>query len=65
MGMLTTLNPHILLAGFNHAWSNDSYHWQDFIKRPARTITCKSLEKEAAFRFQAFGDFDKEDGPLA
>ena len=56
---------HLSLAGFNHAWSNDSYHWQDFIKRPARTITCKSLEKEAAFRFQAFGDFDKEDGPLA
>lgn len=49
-------------AGFNHAWSADSYHWQDFVKRPARTITCRSLEKEASFRFQAFAEFDKEDG---
>lgn len=48
-------------AGFDHAWCNDSYHWQDFIKRPARTIVCRSLEKDASFRFQAFAEFDKDD----
>ena len=47
--------------GFGHSWCTDAYHWQDLIRRPTRGITCKSLEKEASFRFQAFADFDRRD----
>lgn len=49
-----------LAAGFGYAWSAESFHWQDLIKRPTRSIVCKSA-KEAAFRFQAYAIHDKSD----
>ena len=47
--------------GFGHTWCSDAYNWQDLVKRPSRTISCKSTEKEASFRFQAFADYDRTD----
>ncbi|GJN91455.1 hypothetical protein Rhopal_004478-T1 [Rhodotorula paludigena] len=46
--------------GFGYAWSNDSLHWQDLIKRPSRAVVCKA-QKDAAFRFQTYAVHDKAD----
>ncbi|BGP36549.1 Vacuolar protein sorting-associated protein 13 [Rhodotorula kratochvilovae] len=46
--------------GFGYAWSTESLHWQDLIKRPTRAIVCKSPQ-EAAFRFQTYAVHDKAD----
>ncbi|KAM0749832.1 hypothetical protein T439DRAFT_348604 [Meredithblackwellia eburnea MCA 4105] len=46
--------------GFGYAWSTESYHWKDLIKRPTRAIVCKS-NTEAAFRYQAYAIQDKQD----
>jgi vacuolar protein sorting-associated protein 13A/C len=48
-------------AGFGYAWYSESLYWQDLIKRPARSIACKSNENEAPFRFQAYTVHDCND----
>ena len=51
--------------GFEYNWSNESFYWQDLIKRPTRSITCRSLnQNEPLFRFQTCADFDNND-PLS
>ncbi len=47
--------------GHGYAWSAESLHWQDLVKRPTRAIACKSMTKEAPFRFQAYAVQDKTD----
>lgn len=47
--------------GHEHRWSEEAYGWQDLIRRPARTILCKSAQNEAPFRFQAYADYDRKD----
>ncbi|KZO93498.1 vacuolar protein sorting-associated protein 13 [Calocera viscosa TUFC12733] len=48
--------------GFEYSWSSESFYWQDLMKRNARSIVCRAQNtSDAAFRFQAFTAFDKND----
>ncbi|KZT54406.1 DUF1162-domain-containing protein [Calocera cornea HHB12733] len=48
--------------GFEYSWSSESFYWQDLMKRNARSIVCRAQNTaDAAFRFQAFTSFDKND----
>ncbi|KAF2754047.1 vacuolar protein sorting-associated protein 13 [Pseudovirgaria hyperparasitica] len=49
--------------GFGYAWSNERLFWQDSLKRPNRTITCKgdSDQSSPPFFFQSYAQFDKRD----
>lgn len=47
--------------GFGYEWSNERLFWKDLLKRPVRTISCKSEESEQGppFHFQMQSVFDK------
>ncbi|TIC36939.1 hypothetical protein E3Q08_04156 [Wallemia mellicola] len=48
--------------GFDYGWSSEALYWQDIMKRPARSISCKSNNAgEPSFRFQACADYDQSD----
>ncbi|KAH9862571.1 hypothetical protein IAQ61_009988 [Plenodomus lingam] len=49
--------------GFGYAWSNEQLFWKDLLKRPTRTITCRSEQDEHAppFYFQMHATYDKKD----
>lgn len=48
--------------GFDYGWSTEAFYWQDIMKRPSRSISCKaSNSAEPSFRFQACADFDPTD----
>lgn len=52
--------------GFGYAWSSESLWWRDLLKRPTRTMTCKSEsgDKTPPFYFQMNANFDRS-SPLA
>ena len=47
--------------GFGYTWSNERLFWQDLLKRPTRTVTCKaeSGDQSPLFHFQMNASFDK------
>lgn len=49
--------------GFGYSWSNERLFWKDLLKRPTRTITCKSESNDQSppFHFQMNASFDKKD----
>lgn len=49
--------------GFGYSWSNERLFWKDLLKRPTRTITCKSESNDQSppFHFQMNAAFDKKD----
>ena len=49
--------------GFGYDWSNERLFWKDLIRRPTRTITCRSESggQSPPFFFQANAAFDKKD----
>lgn len=48
--------------GFGYTWSNEQLFWKDLLKRPIRTLTCKSDEGNEGppFYFQMQSIFDKK-----
>lgn len=48
--------------GFGYSWSNERLFWKDLLKRPTRTITCKSESNDQSppFHFQMNASFDKK-----
>lgn len=48
--------------GFGYSWSNERLFWKDLLKRPTRTITCKSESNDQSppFHFQMNAAFDKK-----
>ncbi|TIB10448.1 hypothetical protein E3P92_03204 [Wallemia ichthyophaga] len=48
--------------GFGYAWSSEAFYWQDVMKNPSRSISCKASDHaEPSFKFQACADFDPAD----
>ncbi|KAK0549054.1 Vacuolar protein sorting-associated protein 13 [Tilletia horrida] len=48
--------------GFDYGWSVESPNWQELTKKSTRVITCPTADKdEAAFRFQCYTDYDRQD----
>ena len=49
--------------GFGYDWSNERLFWKDLLKRPVRTLTCKSEgnDQMPPFYFQMKSTFDKND----
>uniref|UniRef100_A0A093VF33 Vacuolar protein sorting-associated protein n=1 Tax=Talaromyces marneffei PM1 TaxID=1077442 RepID=A0A093VF33_TALMA len=49
--------------GFGYDWSNEQLYWKDLLRRPTRTITCKSESGQQAppFYFQLNASYDKRD----
>jgi vacuolar protein sorting-associated protein 13A/C len=47
--------------GFGYTWSHERLFWQDLLKRPTRTVTCKaeSGDQSPLFHFQMNANFDK------
>ena len=47
--------------GFGYTWSNERLFWQDLLKRPTRTVTCKaeSGDQSPLFHFQMNANYDK------
>ncbi|OCK84928.1 vacuolar protein sorting-associated protein 13 [Lepidopterella palustris CBS 459.81] len=52
--------------GFGYTWSNERLFWKDLLKRPTRTLTCRSESDDQSppFYFQMHAAFDKKD-PLS
>lgn len=51
-----------LPAGFGYVWSSESIKWEDYIRNPVHTISCRYRDQtEAPFRFQTCALFDAED----
>ena len=48
-------------GGLGYSWPETALHWQDFVKRPTRTILCRGQEPGSDFLFQAFGAHSKAD----
>lgn len=48
--------------GFGYSWSLEPLFWKDLLKRPTRTITCKSESNDQSppFHFQMNASFDKK-----
>lgn len=50
------------IAGFGFAFSQQSLAWEDLVKRPNVTVSCRYNEgTEAPFRFQVFAKYDSND----
>ena len=49
--------------GFGYSWSNERLFWKDLLKRPTRTITCRSENNDQSppFYFQMNASYDKND----
>ena len=49
--------------GFGYEWSNERLYWKDLLKRPTRTINCKSEngDQSPPFYFQTNAAYDKKD----
>ncbi|KAK2755982.1 hypothetical protein FQN54_005779 [Arachnomyces sp. PD_36] len=49
--------------GFGYNWSNESLYWRDLLKRPTRTISCKSEsgQQSPPFYFQMNASYDSKD----
>lgn len=49
--------------GFGYSWSNERLFWKDLLKRPVRTITCKSESNDESppFYFQMNASYNKSD----
>ena len=48
--------------GFGYTWSSERIFWEDLLKRPTKTMTCKSDsgDKTPPFYFQMNANFDKK-----
>ncbi|KAF2642663.1 vacuolar protein sorting-associated protein 13 [Massarina eburnea CBS 473.64] len=49
--------------GFGYAWSNEQLYWEELLKRPTRTITCRGEQDDNSppFFFQLHASFDRKD----
>lgn len=49
--------------GFGYTWSNERLFWKELLKKPTRTITCRSENDQSSppFYFQMFAKYDKKD----
>ena len=60
--LLGTRSHHACTGGFGYNWCSDSIRWEELIRNPAQTISCRSKNgSEAPFRFQAFAQYDPHD----
>ncbi|KAL2005808.1 hypothetical protein VTN00DRAFT_10301 [Thermoascus crustaceus] len=47
--------------GFGYDWSDEQLHWKDLLRRPTRTITCRSDGQSPPFYFQMNASYDAKD----
>ena len=64
---ITSAYQHPLLIrpdqGFGYDWAREKLEWQNLLKRPTSTLTCRGEQGETTptFHFQSFGRFKKND----
>lgn len=47
--------------GFGYDWSDEQLYWKDLLRRPTRTITCRSEAQSPPFYFQMNASYDAKD----
>lgn len=47
--------------GFGYDWSDEQLYWKDLLRRPTRTITCRSDAQSPPFYFQMNASYDAKD----
>lgn len=47
--------------GFGYDWSDEQLYWKDLLRRPTRTITCRSDGQSPPFYFQMNASYDTKD----
>lgn len=48
-------------SGFGYGWSTETLWWRDLLKRPTRTMVCRSENGGDPFYFQLSANFDRAD----